>query len=59
MNASECVARGCALQCAVLSPTFKVREFEVLIYLFKFLLTFVSASAVVYLFCPILMFLIM
>lgn len=29
MNASECVARGCALQCAVLSPTFKVREFEV------------------------------
>eukprot|EP00475_Leptophrys_vorax_P044321 TRINITY_DN8840_c0_g1_i1.p1 TRINITY_DN8840_c0_g1~~TRINITY_DN8840_c0_g1_i1.p1 ORF type:complete len:844 (+),score=72.22 TRINITY_DN8840_c0_g1_i1:85-2616(+) len=29
MNASECVARGCALQCAMLSPTFKVREFEV------------------------------
>lgn len=28
MNASECVARGCALQCAILSPTFKVREFQ-------------------------------
>ncbi|KAL2968138.1 hypothetical protein AAZX31_15G014000 [Glycine max] len=26
MNASECVARGCALQCAILSPTFKVNE---------------------------------
>ncbi|OIW11903.1 hypothetical protein TanjilG_18176 [Lupinus angustifolius] len=29
MNASECVARGCALQCAILSPTFRVREFQV------------------------------
>eukprot|EP00249_Psilotum_nudum_P023119 c28754_g2_i5 orf=236-2818(+) len=29
LNASECVARGCALQCAMLSPTFKVREFQV------------------------------
>ncbi|KAH1091002.1 hypothetical protein J1N35_018259 [Gossypium stocksii] len=29
MNASECVGRGCALQCAILSPTFKVREFQV------------------------------
>jgi len=29
MNASECVARGCALQCAMLSPTFKVRDFQV------------------------------
>lgn len=29
MNASECVARGCALQCAILSPTFKVRDFQV------------------------------
>ncbi|KAF8407027.1 hypothetical protein HHK36_006151 [Tetracentron sinense] len=29
MNSSECVARGCALQCAILSPTFKVREFQV------------------------------
>eukprot|EP00252_Welwitschia_mirabilis_P014823 TRINITY_DN32865_c0_g1_i1.p1 TRINITY_DN32865_c0_g1~~TRINITY_DN32865_c0_g1_i1.p1 ORF type:complete len:858 (-),score=185.61 TRINITY_DN32865_c0_g1_i1:424-2997(-) len=28
MNASECVARGCALQCAILSPTFKVRDFK-------------------------------
>lgn len=31
MNASECVARGSALQCAILSPTFKVREFQVMI----------------------------
>jgi heat shock 70kDa protein 4 len=31
MNASECVARGCALECAILSPTFKVREFQVLV----------------------------
>ncbi|KAJ0080945.1 hypothetical protein Patl1_11324 [Pistacia atlantica] len=29
INASECVARGCALECAILSPTFKVREFQV------------------------------
>ncbi|XP_047311188.1 heat shock 70 kDa protein 14-like [Impatiens glandulifera] len=29
MNASECVAKGTALQCAILSPTFKVREFQV------------------------------
>ncbi|XVF74602.1 hypothetical protein PTKIN_Ptkin13bG0125200 [Pterospermum kingtungense] len=29
MNASECVARGSALQCAILSPTFRVRDFEV------------------------------
>eukprot|EP00271_Cylindrocystis_brebissonii_P009668 TRINITY_DN2471_c0_g1_i1.p1 TRINITY_DN2471_c0_g1~~TRINITY_DN2471_c0_g1_i1.p1 ORF type:complete len:840 (+),score=205.94 TRINITY_DN2471_c0_g1_i1:111-2630(+) len=29
MNASECIARGCALQCAMLSPTFRVRDFEV------------------------------
>ncbi|KAG6418281.1 hypothetical protein SASPL_120482 [Salvia splendens] len=29
MNASECVAKGCALQCAILSPTFKVWEFQV------------------------------
>lgn len=30
MNASECVAKGCALQCAILSPTFKVRDFQVI-----------------------------
>lgn len=30
MNASECIARGCTLQCAMLSPTFRVRDFEVL-----------------------------
>ncbi|KAL8056176.1 hypothetical protein ABFX02_04G102700 [Erythranthe guttata] len=29
MNASECVAKGTALECAILSPTFKVREFQV------------------------------
>ncbi|CAI9756597.1 unnamed protein product [Fraxinus pennsylvanica] len=29
VNASECVARGCALQCAMLSPIVRVREYEV------------------------------
>uniref|UniRef100_A0A2P2JV44 Heat shock 70 kDa protein 16 n=1 Tax=Rhizophora mucronata TaxID=61149 RepID=A0A2P2JV44_RHIMU len=29
LNASECVARGCGLQCAMLSPVFRVREYEV------------------------------
>ena len=29
LNASECVARGCALQGAMLSPVFRVREYEV------------------------------
>merc|ERR1712018_888386 len=29
LNADEAVSRGCALQCAILSPTFKVREFNV------------------------------
>ncbi|KAK8594440.1 hypothetical protein V6N13_015362 [Hibiscus sabdariffa] len=29
INASECVALGCALQCAMLSPIFRVREYEV------------------------------
>jgi heat shock protein 4 len=29
MNAEESVARGAALQCAMLSPTFRVREFKV------------------------------
>ncbi|KAI3716314.1 hypothetical protein L6452_23564 [Arctium lappa] len=29
MNASECVSRGCALECAILSPNYKVREFQV------------------------------
>merc|ERR1719169_373045 len=29
LNADECVARGCALQAAILSPLFKVREFKV------------------------------
>mmetsp|Transcript_9470 Transcript_9470/g.34743 ORF Transcript_9470/g.34743 Transcript_9470/m.34743 type:complete len:813 (-) Transcript_9470:278-2716(-) len=29
LNASESVSKGCALQCAMLSPVFRVREFEV------------------------------
>lgn len=29
LNASECVARGCALRCAMLSPTLQVRDYEV------------------------------
>ena len=29
LNADECVARGCALMAAILSPLFKVREFVV------------------------------
>merc|ERR1719310_1994259 len=29
MNADESVARGCALQAAILSPLYKVREFKV------------------------------
>ncbi|XP_019425878.1 PREDICTED: heat shock 70 kDa protein 16-like [Lupinus angustifolius] len=33
LNASECVARGCALQCAMLSPVYRVREYEVLDYI--------------------------
>ncbi|NXU47397.1 HSP74 protein, partial [Turnix velox] len=29
LNADEAVARGCAVQCAILSPAFKVREFSI------------------------------
>ncbi|KAJ1673002.1 adenyl-nucleotide exchange factor sse1, partial [Spiromyces aspiralis] len=29
LNQDEAVARGCALQCAILSPSFRVREFNV------------------------------
>merc|ERR1711981_815172 len=29
LNADEAVSRGCALQCAILSPSFRVREFSV------------------------------
>ncbi|KAI3710472.1 hypothetical protein L2E82_40255 [Cichorium intybus] len=29
LNGSECVARGCALRCAMLSPTFRVRDYKV------------------------------
>ena len=32
LNADECVARGCALQAAILSPLFKVRDFAVIDY---------------------------
>lgn len=40
LNVSECVAHGCALQCAMLSPTFRVKEYEVctpqfILYAFK------------------------
>lgn len=46
MNASECIARGCALQCAMLSPTFKVRDFEVQdAYPFPIALSWKQASA--------------
>ncbi|KAK9051817.1 hypothetical protein SSX86_028445 [Deinandra increscens subsp. villosa] len=29
LNASECVARGCALHCAMLSPALRVRDYQV------------------------------
>lgn len=29
MNADESVARGCTLMCAILSPTFRVKEFKI------------------------------
>ncbi|KAI3386038.1 hypothetical protein SNEBB_005638 [Seison nebaliae] len=29
LNADEAVARGCAIQCAILSPNFKVRDFKI------------------------------
>ena len=29
LNLDEAICRGCALQCAMLSPTFKVRDFAV------------------------------
>jgi molecular chaperone DnaK (HSP70) len=29
LNSDEAISRGCALQCAILSPIFKVREFSV------------------------------
>ncbi|GFX64209.1 heat shock 70 kDa protein 4L [Trichonephila clavipes] len=29
LNQDEAIARGCALQCAMLSPTFKVRDFAI------------------------------
>lgn len=29
INQDEAVARGCALQCAMLSPTFKVKDFQI------------------------------
>lgn len=29
LNADEAIAKGCALQCAILSPTFRVRDFSI------------------------------
>lgn len=29
LNQDEAVARGCALQCAILSPAFKVKDFKI------------------------------
>lgn len=29
MNADEAVSRGCAFSCAILSPVFRVRDFNV------------------------------
>lgn len=29
LNQDEAVSRGCALQCAILSPAFKVRNFSI------------------------------
>lgn len=31
LNGSECVARGCALRCAMLSTTFRVRDYKVIL----------------------------
>jgi len=30
LNSDEAVARGCALQCAILSPTFRVKDFSIM-----------------------------
>jgi heat shock protein 4 len=30
MNSKECVAKGCALGCAMISPLFRVREFQII-----------------------------
>eukprot|EP00826_Nyctotherus_ovalis_P036115 TRINITY_DN3180_c0_g1_i16.p1 TRINITY_DN3180_c0_g1~~TRINITY_DN3180_c0_g1_i16.p1 ORF type:complete len:763 (-),score=209.42 TRINITY_DN3180_c0_g1_i16:102-2390(-) len=32
MNSADCIARGCALQCAMLSPLFKVARYDVVEY---------------------------
>ena len=29
LNSDEATAKGCALQCAILSPTFRVRDFSI------------------------------
>ncbi|KAA3455551.1 heat shock 70 kDa protein 15-like [Gossypium australe] len=66
MNASECVGRGCALQCAILSPTFKVREFQVIFAtcyylllgpLLHFIFSIVDAACPTVIFCVLLLFL--
>jgi heat shock protein 4 len=30
LNSEECIAKGCALAAAIISPTFKVRDFAVI-----------------------------
>ena len=30
MNSADCVARGCAIQCAIFSPLFKVRDYAII-----------------------------
>ncbi len=32
MNSADCVARGCAIQCAVFSPLFRVKEYGIVDY---------------------------
>lgn len=45
LNADEAVARGCALQCAILSPTFKVARELQIIDSFPYQINFRYASA--------------
>lgn len=53
MNASECVAKGCALKCAILSPTFKVREFQVKFLMLDYFLFLFNSEGP---FVPLLVF---
>lgn len=47
LNASECVARGCALQCAMLSPVFRVREYEVCLDINYQMLAYIPSTSIV------------